>query len=211
MPREWRTRMNTDTLPPEDSLLTRRSLLSRLRDVNDAAGWREFFDTYWELIYRVARRAGLGDADAQDLVQEVMLSVAKQMPGFRYDPKLGRFKAWLLRVVHRRVADFWRTGVAQRERTVALEDADVEDAPAADFEEVWEAEWREQVLAAALRRVRAKVNVKQFMIFEMAVLREVPVAEIKRGLGVNAAQVYLARHRVGKLLEEELRRVETPR
>lgn len=179
--------------------------------MGDAAGWREFFDTYWELIYRVARRSGLGDADAQEIVQETMLSVAKQMPGFRYDPAQGRFKAWLLRVVHRRVADFWRTGVAQRERTIALDDADVEDTPAADFEALWDAEWREQTLAAALRRVRAKVSVKQFMIFEMVVLREVPVAEIKRGLGVNAAQVYLARHRVGKLLEEELRRVEAAR
>ena len=64
MPREWRRRMNADTLPPEDSLLTRRSLLSRLRDVGDDAGWREFFDTYWELIYRVARRSGRGISDA---------------------------------------------------------------------------------------------------------------------------------------------------
>src|SRR6185503_15772399 len=57
--------------PGTDSLLpTRRSLLSRLRDWQDDAGWREFFDTYWRLIYNVARKSGLADAEAQDVVQK---------------------------------------------------------------------------------------------------------------------------------------------
>jgi len=197
--------------PPEpspDTVETRRSLLTRLRDWGDAPGWREFFDTYWQLIYSVARRSGMKDADAQDLVQEVMVSVAREMPDFHYDPARGRFKSWLLRIVHRRIADHWRTGVAARTRTVSMEDEAVpEPLDEADFEKVWLHEWEQHMLQLALRRVKSRVSVQQFMIFEMAELRRLPMSEIKRGLGVSTTQVYLARHRVRKMVRAELRQL----
>ena len=65
----------------DDSLPTRRSLLSRLRDLSDSDSWRTFFDTYWRLIYNVARKSGLSDGDAQDVVQETVIAVARKMPG----------------------------------------------------------------------------------------------------------------------------------
>ncbi|MCB1275324.1 sigma-70 family RNA polymerase sigma factor [Prosthecobacter sp.] len=191
-----------------DTLETRSSLLTRLRDWGDAPGWREFFDTYWQLIYSVARRSGMKDHDAQDLVQEVMVSVAREMPDFHYDPARGRFKAWLLRIVHRRVADHWRTGVARRQNTVSMEDEIVpEPIDDTGFEKLWQDEWQQQMLALALRRVKARVSVQQFMIFEMAEMRRLPMAEIRRGLGVSTTQVYLARHRVRKMVRHELRQL----
>ena len=63
-----------------DSLPTRRTLLSRLRNLGDDASWRVFFDTYWRLIYNVARKAGLPDSDAQDVVQDTVIAVARKMP-----------------------------------------------------------------------------------------------------------------------------------
>src|SRR5260370_29074870 len=81
---------NTDSLLP-----TRQSLLSRLRDWQDEAGWREFFNTYWRLIYNVARKAGLADAEAQDVVQSTFIYLARRMPNFRYDASRGSFKSWL--------------------------------------------------------------------------------------------------------------------
>lgn len=201
----------TTSIHPErtpDTLATRRSLLTRLRDWGDAPGWREFFDTYWQLIYAVARRSGMKDADAQDLVQEVMVTIAREMPDFHYDPARGRFKSWLLRIVHRRVADFWRTGVAERQRTVSAEDEPTpEPSDEAGFEKLWQGEWEQHMLALALRRVKSRVSVQQFMIFEMAELRHLPTAEIKCGLSVSTTQVYLARHRVRKLVRAELRQL----
>src|SRR6188472_863642 len=91
-----------------DSLLTRRRLLSRLRDLGDDASWRTFLDTYWRLIYNVARRSGLPDAAAQDVVQDTVISVARKMPDFRYDPSVGSFKQWLLLVTRRRICDHVR-------------------------------------------------------------------------------------------------------
>ena len=84
-----------------DSLPTRHSLLSRLRDLGDDASWRTFFDTYWQLIYNVAHKSGLADADAQDVVQETVIAVARRMPEFRYDPAKGSFKQWLLLITRR--------------------------------------------------------------------------------------------------------------
>ena len=89
--------MNTLRNVP-DLIPTRRSLLSRLRDLGDQESWSDFFHLYWRLIYEVALKAGLGDAEAQEVVQETVISVAKQMPGFRYDPARGRFKGWLLQI-----------------------------------------------------------------------------------------------------------------
>src|SRR5580658_9537688 len=74
---------------------TRRSLLSRLKNWNDNESWRVFFYTYWRLIYNTAVRAGLNDAQAQDVVQETIISVLKSIPSFQYDPSKGTFKGWL--------------------------------------------------------------------------------------------------------------------
>src|SRR4051794_13754244 len=79
-----------------DFIPTRESLLSRLKDWEDQASWKDFFDTYWRLIYNLARKAGLSDAEAQDVVQETILSVARNIEGFRYDPAVCSFKSWML-------------------------------------------------------------------------------------------------------------------
>src|ERR1041384_1434729 len=87
---------------------TRRSLLTRLRDAGDQTGWQEFFETYWKLLYRVARKSGLTEAEAQDAVQETVITVAQQMPEFRYEPSRCSFKGWLLLLTRQRVAHQFR-------------------------------------------------------------------------------------------------------
>src|SRR5262249_53778676 len=94
--------------PPHDLRETRASLLVRMRDWQDRASWQQFFDTYWKLIYGVARRSDLTDAEAQDVVQEVMASVAKHIPTFRYDPAKGSFKTWLMVMTRWRIISHLR-------------------------------------------------------------------------------------------------------
>lgn len=74
---------------------TRSSLLRRLKSWDDQSGWQEFFDTYWKLIYAVAIKAGLSNAEAHDVVQETVVGVAKQMRVGGYDRDKGSFKNWL--------------------------------------------------------------------------------------------------------------------
>ncbi|SRR5213594_2562631 len=201
------------TEPETDSLLpTRQSLLSRLRDWQDQDGWREFFDTYWRLIYRVTRQAGLDDASAQDVVQNTFIYLARRMPKFRYDPARGSFKAWLRRVTRSRISVFRRRAEAKEPPLpeLSLEEGDapvwesIPDPSGDATDEIWQREWEENLLKAALRRISPKVSAQQLMIFELAALGEVPLRQVARKLGVSLMQVYLARHRVGKLFKAEV-------
>jgi len=202
--------------PGTDSLLpTRQSLLSRLRDWQDHDGWREFFETYWRLIYRVARQAGLDDASAQDVVQNTFIYLSRRMPAFRYDKTRGSFKAWLRRVTRSRVSVFRRRAEAKEPPMpeLSLEDEDLKvweaiPDPAGDkVDEIWQREWEENLLKAALRRISSKVSAQQLMIFELAALGQVPLKQVARKLEVSLMQVYLARHRVGKLFKTEIARL----
>src|SRR6266550_1074236 len=92
-------------MPTEDSIPTRASLLERLKDLGDQTSWNEFYQTYRELIYSVARKAGLNETEAEDVVQDTVISVAKKMPGFTYDPAVDSFKGWLLTVTRWRILD----------------------------------------------------------------------------------------------------------
>jgi DNA-directed RNA polymerase specialized sigma24 family protein len=83
----------------DEFIPTRRSLLRGLKNWEDQESWRTFFDTYGRLLYRVAAKAGLTDAEAQDAVQETVIVVARKIPGFKYNPALGSFKSWLMLIM----------------------------------------------------------------------------------------------------------------
>lgn len=186
---------------------TRQSLVTRLKDHADHVGWQRFFDTYGGSIRRLALRAGLSDAEADDVLQEALVSVAAEMPGFRYDPARGSFKGWLFCIARRRIADQFRRRARQRRGAEAgeapLEESGLE--PAADpLQGVWEEEWRDHCLGRAVDQVRARVAPRQWQMFELAALREWPASRVCEALGVNRAQVYMARMRVGRQLRVAL-------
>ncbi len=201
----------------DDWLPTRRSLLTRLKNWDDQQGWKEFFDTYWKLVYGVAVKAGLTDAEAQDVVQETVISVARQMPSFKYDPAVGSFKNWLLLITRRRIADHLRKQYRQppshephateASGTGTLER--IPDPEPAQLEAIWDQEWQKNILEAALERVRKKVDAKAFQVFDCYVLKQWPVKDVVRTLGVNAGQVYLTKHRLSALIKKEAERLET--
>jgi DNA-directed RNA polymerase specialized sigma24 family protein len=88
----------------DDPQATRESLLVRLGDGRDKQAWFDFVDLYSPIIYGFARRQGLQDADAADLVQEVLRSVARSLSC--YDHRKGRFRSWLMAVVRHRLSEF---------------------------------------------------------------------------------------------------------
>jgi len=206
--------MESEALKP-DPLPTRQSLLSRLRSWDDHDSWRDFFDTYWRLIFDVARKAGLDEAAAQDVVQETVLSVSREMPGFRYDRTRGSFKSWLRQVTRRRIADQWRKhyrqagspGISTEDPETAAEIAATTASSEGTWETLWDAEWTEHVTRTALERVRKEVTALQYQMFELYGVRGLPVGEVAKALGTSKMQVYLAKHRVGAVLRKELDRV----
>jgi RNA polymerase sigma-70 factor (ECF subfamily) len=203
------------SLTEELSLQTRKSLLSRLRDHEDTQSWQTFFDLYWRLLYNVARRAGLDDADAQDVVQDTVMAIAREIPQFHYDPERGSFKQWLFRILRRRVADHFRKLYRQPARAgmspEMLEESDDAEAillqDGRTLSDAWDQEWERAVMDAAIAQVRAQANPKQFQVFDYCVLKEWPVAKVAATLGMNAAQVYLARHRVSQAVKRAARRI----
>src|SRR6266403_103520 len=90
---------------PDELLPTRWTLIERLKNWDDQESWRQFFDTYWKLIYGVAIKSGLTHPEAQDVVQETVISVSKSMHNFKADPAYGSFKAWLLNLTRWRITD----------------------------------------------------------------------------------------------------------
>ncbi len=193
-------------------LATRRSLVERLGHWEDQARWQEFFDTYWKLIYSVARKSGLNDAEAQDVVQETVITVAKKIGKLRYDPAIGSFKGWLLNITRWRIADQFRKrvpsqnqiGLSGDDRSTATIER-IADSNAENLDELWEQEWQQNLLASAMTRVKKKVAPKHFQIFDCSVRKEWPAQKIAAALGISVGQVYLVRHRVAALLKKEIK------
>ena len=189
-----------------DSLLpTRRSLISRLRNCEDEESWRTFFKTYWKLLYSFAVRRGCTDAEAEEVVQETVISVARKMPEYRYDPAVCSFKGWLMHVTNWRVIDRIRKRSPGGAISVAL-DADVATSVgASDLESLWEEEWQKNMLDAALERVKRKVNPESYQIFFLLLVKQQSPRQIASLLKISVGRVYLAKHRVGALVRQEIK------
>ncbi len=193
----------------EPWLPTRQSLLSRLKNWEDQRSWQEFFDTYSRLIYSVALKAGLSDSEAQEVVQETIITVARQMPGFRYDEQRGSFKGWLLQTTRWRISDQFRKRVPECTSAAPQQDgesgtAEIERAEgAACVETVWDEAWERNLVEAAIERVKGQVDPKEFQIFDLHVLREWPVQQVARKLHTTQAHVYYAKYKVARLIKKE--------
>jgi RNA polymerase sigma factor (sigma-70 family) len=194
---------------------TRASLLGRLKDCDDQESWAEFYDIYSELIYRVALMAGLSHTEAQEVLQETMIRLAKQMQEFKYDPTRS-FKGWLLHEASYRIKDQFRKRHPERQavgrqpgdtsRTATIER--IPDPGGFVLEDVWEKEWRTNLLNKAIEKVKGQVSARQFQMFDLYVTKQWPVQKVAKVLGVNIGRVYLAKHRVSALIKDQIKKLE---
>jgi RNA polymerase sigma factor (sigma-70 family) len=204
------------TLLADDPIPTRYSLLSRLRDWDDQDSWKEFFDIYWRLIYSVALKAGLTQTEAQEVVQETIISVAKGIHKFRRDRALGSFKGWLRNLTRWRIADQLRkrTGARSPDSTFSpgparpLDAGEIPDLSGGGLESLWDREWQSNLMEVAMDRVKRRVKEEHYQMFDLYVVKHWPVIKVARTLGVNVGQVYLAKHRISAILRKEVRALE---
>lgn len=211
--------------PAYDPIPTRLSLLARLKDWEDQTGWREFFDTYHALLYNTARRAGLQDSEAQEAVQETVIAVAKKLPEFKANPTRGSFSAWLLQSARWRIADQFRRRARieanilspkRQPETSCLEDSHptdflglIPDPRCVDLEAIWHEEWERNVATAALAKVKGQVSLDQYQMFDLHKIQGLSASEAARLMKVTTASVYMASHRILRLLKkatQQLRR-----
>jgi RNA polymerase sigma-70 factor (ECF subfamily) len=202
---------------PKDELIpTRATLIQRLKDWQDQSSWQDFFDTYWKLIYGVAIKGGLTDAEAQDVVQETMISVARHMPSFKYDPTIGSFKTWLLNMTRWRITDQLRKrgpfaahesspqDTATGTRTVDK----VVDPKSRDLDALWDAEWEKNLLDAAMAKVKRRLDPQKYQIFDLYVNKGWAPEKVAATFGIAVDQIYLAKHRTMEMIKEEVKRLE---
>lgn len=207
--------MEKIALQSEDFIPTRYSLLSRLQNWDDQESWQDFFDTYWRLIYSFALKSGLTATEAEDVVQETIISVARNIQKFKRDRSLGSFKGWLRNLTRWRIADHLRKRTNPEETTpiTFAEDGSFEinlaEIPAStEAESVWENEWRTNLMKVALQNVKNVVKEEHYQIFDLYVLKEWPAAKVAQTLDVNVGKVYLIKYRLESLVKKEIRRLE---
>ena len=201
--------------PAQPSLLTRPSLLHRLRDWNDHSSWEEFHRLYRRFIRGLAIRAGLSDPEADEVVQAVLQNVAEHIGDYEVRERRGAFRRWLMNQTRWRIADKFR----QRDRATAPQgqavvrpanhDIDpLDDIPAEnDIVDFWEVEWQQHILNSAMERLATQVPAKHFQAFDLYSRQGWPVRRIADTLEMNAPTVYLIAHRLTKRLRTEVDRL----
>jgi RNA polymerase sigma-70 factor (ECF subfamily) len=203
------------------SIQTQPSLLNRLKTGDDTESWQEFYRIYGKLARDFAIQAGLTGTEADEVVQETAIAMARHLPEYCYNPKVCRFKTWLLNMTRWRIQDQIKKrkkethGTPGRSSESHNDETDltatinrVPDPSAVNFEALFETRWRENLFAAALERVKLKFSLKQYQMFDLLVLKEWPAADVANSLGVTLANVYVTRHRISAAIKKETIRLE---
>ncbi len=202
---------------PADLIPTRGSLLSRLKNWEDNESWRSFFETYWRLIYNFSLRNGLTHEEAQEAVQETVVAVAKSIGKFQYDPKVCRFKTWLLSVTRSKIANQLARRARQPARWDDVQPSDSGSTPLLNQmpegrtdpqEQTWDEEWQKNLMDAAISRVKRRVSIEQYQMFDLFVLKRWSAGDVAKTLGVTIGHVYVAKHRISKLIRKEIEALE---
>ena len=181
----------------DESPATRDSLIVKLRDPADSTAWREFVTLYEPLVYRLARRKGLQDADARDLCQEVFRAVAGASD--RWDPARGSFRGWLSRIARNLLINFLTRRPYQLRGSGATSVQDLLEAqPAVDpsATALFEAEYEKRLFRWAADDIRGEFTHATWRAFWQTALEGRAPGEVAAELGLSVGAVYVARSRV---------------
>lgn len=192
--------------------LTRATLLARIRDGSDEAAWREFFDLYGPVVYSFARTRGLQDADAADLMQEVLRSVARNAPRLDYDPSRGTFRGWLYTITRNKIYNFL-SSAKNKAKAAGDDNAQIRldalpDRNGDDLESAWELEYQRRLSAKAMATVQAEFQPNTWKAFLGTAVEDRSPEQVGAELQMSVGAVYVAKSRVIARLRDEVRRLE---
>jgi len=200
-------------MPVDDAPLTRMSLLVQIRDSTNHAAWHEFVQLYSPVIYGFARRRGLQDADAADLMQDVMRSVSSAIGRLDYDRSQGTFRGWLFTITRNKIFNFLsarniRPRASGKTTTNLLLD---EQPEASDDSDQWELEYQRRLAALAMEQIKSEFQEKTWQAFWLTAVEGTAVADVAKQTGLSTGAIYVAKSRVLARLKdavEALRRRE---
>lgn len=186
------------------SIPTRQSILSRLKAILEDGSWREIFEIYWKLIYNTARKCGLSDSEAQNVVQETMVTLKRDLYKCEFDPQQVSFKAWLQESTERNIGDQIRKR-PQWNSTDGPTERDLK----ADIQADWDNDWSVNIVDEALRRVRTRMPPKEFQAFYTNVVHRKGAKATAELLRMSLPAVYMSTYKVKRALRIEMEKLET--
>ena len=197
---------------------TSASLLDRLADPRDETAWRLFLDRYLPLIRTWCGRWGLSAEERDEIAAEVLLRLTRAMPRFQYDAQ-GSFRRWLRTVVANALRDLARTrartpggrGTGDSAALAALHQIEAPDSIESLTDALNQRLERDRRLARqALPLVQQRVEPRTWEAFWLTAVEQLPGAEVAAKLGMKVTAVHMAKSRVGKMLREEIARLDEP-
>ncbi|MEX2172874.1 MAG: RNA polymerase sigma factor [Pirellulaceae bacterium] len=188
---------------------TRDSLLVQLREADNAAAWEQFCAVYRPAMYRLARRRGLQDAEADDLAQQVMVNVSRAIGGWQKDAEQGTFRGWLLRIARNAILNALTRGRPDAARGGSGVVESLAKCPAVeDAESLIDDEHRRAVFRWAAAEVKPEFQEATWLAFWLTTIEERSVERAAAELGKSVGSVYAARSRVMRRLREKAREFE---
>ncbi len=188
---------------------TRLSLMVRLADARDHQAWSEFVAIYEPLVLRLLRRSGLQDSDAHDVCQQVFAALAKDIESWRPDGRERSFRRWLFRIARNRVIKFLakerkrHRAAGGTDAQLALEQARDDATP---LPELFEQEYRRQLMRWAAEQVRPEFRPATWQAFWESYIEDRPIAQVAEQLGMSTGSVYVARSRIVARIRQVVRR-----
>ncbi|MEM7454323.1 MAG: sigma-70 family RNA polymerase sigma factor [Planctomycetota bacterium] len=184
---------------------TRHSLLFRVKDSDDTEAWTQFVNLYGPLIYRFGKRKGLQDADAADLMQDVMQRISQSIKKFEYNPAIGRFRSWLYLISNQSISNLAKKLARQPKGSGDSNVARlIEESSSQDEEAVWENEYRQHLLNWAMEQIKNQFSDSTWTAFLRTAIEHRDAKEAAEELGMTVGAVYIAKSRVTKKLKEKI-------
>ncbi|MEM6364042.1 MAG: sigma-70 family RNA polymerase sigma factor [Planctomycetota bacterium] len=189
---------------------TRASLLMRLRDVDDTDAWSLFVRDYGPMLYRFLRGRGLQDADAADLVQDVMRAVGSSIARLDYQKHKGGFRAWLFTITRNKLYTFLEKNARTEQGggdTANHERLNRQKDPRDEWTQQWELEHQRQIAMQAMQVIRESAEPKTWAAFERTAINGQSAAEVGRELNMSTGAIYVARSRITSKLRDQVQRI----
>ena len=184
---------------------TSHSLIAKVKDLGDGAAWSEFLGIYQPVVFRMARRRGLQDADAQDVVQQVFLSISKSIEGWTPGDLQPPFRSWLTTISRNAITKALtrRPRDAATGSTSIVELLGAQPDPQETSAEIL-AEARKELIRWATEQIRSEFSEATWKVFWLTAIEGVSPAEVVKSTGRSAGAVYVARYRVIARLKEKV-------
>ncbi len=186
---------------------TSASLLERLRLQPDAASWERLVHLYTPLMRSWLQRNHVQPEDVDDLVQDVMQVLVRELPNFHYEPQRGSFRGWLRTITVNRLRMFWRSRQA---RPLVTGDSDFADKlqeledPHSSLSQLWDREHDRHVAHRLLELIEPEFEAATWQAFRRLALEGAEVTAVAAELGITVNAAYLAKYRVLRRLRQEM-------